>query len=191
VDLYLKKLININYICRVKNFLFIFIILLGLFAFKVPEKVMKKADKVISKFYEIDDFSKEVIIFSQEINVKTPSEFAEDNFFKIISEGQLLGYGYISRAPSKTADFDYLVLFDSNFVITKSKVLVYREEYGGEIGSKRWLKQFIGKFSDSPELIAGKTIVPISGATISVKSMTNAINDLLKSIKVLQDLKKI
>ena len=189
--MYLKKLININYICRVKNLFLISVIVLGLFAFKVPERVMKKADKVISKFYEIDDFSKESIIFSQETNSKTLSKFGEDNFFKIFKEENLLGYGYIGRALSKTADFDYLVLFDSQFVITKSKVLIYREEYGGEIGSKRWLKQFIGKFSDSPELIAGKTIVPISGATISVKSMTNAINDLLKSIKVLQDLKKI
>jgi len=152
---------------------------------------MKRANKEISKFYNIDAYSKEPIIYSQEINIKTPSEFGEDNFFKIFSEEQLLGYGYIGYAPSKTADFDYLVLFDSDFIITKSKVLVYREEYGGEIGSKRWLKQFIGKFSDSPELIAGKTIVPISGATISVKSMTNAINDLLKSLKVLQDLKMI
>ncbi len=186
-----KELKNINYICRVKNIFLISIIVLGLLAFKVPEKVMKKADKVISKYYEIDEFTKESIAFSQEINIKTPSEFGEDNFFKIFSENQLLGYGYIGRAPSKTADFDYLVLFDSNFIITKSKVLIYREEYGGEIGSKRWLKQFIGKFSDSPELIAGKSIVPISGATISVKSMTNAINDLLKSIKVLEDLNKI
>ena len=152
---------------------------------------MKRAGKEISKFYDIDNFSKEYIEFSAEINSETLSNFGEDNFFKIYSEGQFISYGYIGRAPSKTADFDYLVLFDSDFVITKSKVLVYREEYGGEIGSKRWLKQFVGKFSDSPELIAGKSIVPISGATISVKSMTNAINDLLKSIKVLQDLKKI
>ncbi len=189
--MYLKKLINIIYICRVKNFFLISVIVLGLFAFKVPERVMKKADKVISKFYKIDDFSKESIVFLQETNSKTPSEFGENNFFKIFSEENLLGYGYIGRAPSKTADFDYLVLFDSQFVITKSKVLIYREEYGGEIGSKRWLRQFIGESINSSELIYGKTIVPISGATISVKSMTNAINDLLKSIKILQDLKMI
>lgn len=174
-----------------KNIFIISVIVFGLFAFKVPDSVMKRAGKEISKFYDIDDFSKESIKFSSEINSETLSEFGEDNFFKINSEGQFLGYGYIGRAPSKTADFDYLVFFDSDFVITKSKVLIYREEYGGEIGSKRWLKQFIGKFSDSPELIAGKSIVPISGATISVKSMTNAINDLLKSIKILQDLNKI
>ncbi len=84
-----------------------------------------------------------------------------------------------------------MILFDTNFIITKSKVLVYREEYGGAIGSKRWLKQFNGHSATSSELIYGKTIVPISGATISVRSMTKAMNNLLKSIGILQELKVI
>ncbi len=171
----------------------VIIILLGSItsSFIIPDNLKKKADKEISKFYDTENFSKEAILIPEDINLKTLSEFNDENLFKIVTNGNLLGYGYIGSAPSKTADFDYLVLFDKDFIITKSKVLVYREEYGGEIGSKRWLKQFIGKNSDSPELIYGKTIVPISGATISVKSMTNAVNDLLKSIKVLQELNKI
>ena len=76
-------------------------------------------------------------------------------------------------------------------IIIKSKVLIYREEYGGEIGSKRWLKQFNGKSSTSDEVIYGDNIVPISGATISVRSMTRSINDLLKSIKTLKNKKVI
>jgi len=68
----------------------------------------------------------------------------------------------------------------------KSKVLVYREDYGGEIGSKRWLKQFIGK-THGDSLIYGDNIVAIAGATISVRSMTQAINDVLASIKILHE----
>lgn len=174
-----------------RNLLFIFLIGSITTAFIIPDKLEKKADRVISKFYETENFSKEVITIPEEINLKMLSEFNDENLFKIITNDNLLGYGYIGSAPSKAADFDYLVLFDSDFIITKSKVLIYREEYGGEIGSKRWLKQFIGKSSNSPELISGKTIVPISGATISVKSMTKAVNDLLESIKVLQEFKII
>ena len=147
-----------------------------------------KADKEILKFYETKNFSKEIITISEEVSSKTQSEFSEENLFKILSEGKLLGYGYIGNANSKTSDFDYLVLFDKDLIITKSKVLIYREEYGGEIGSKRWLRQFTGKSSSSKELIYGKTIVPISGATISVRSMTLAINNLLKSMGTLQKL---
>ena len=128
-----------------RNILFILSVGFISFAFMIPEKIEKKAAKEIVKFYEIDNFSKEYISIPHEVNSKTPSEFAHENLFRITSEDMLLGYAYIGSAPSKTADFDYLVLFDSNFIISKSKVLVYREEYGGEIGSKRWLKQFIGE----------------------------------------------
>jgi Na+-translocating ferredoxin:NAD+ oxidoreductase RnfG subunit len=155
-------------------------------SFSIPEKILKKADKEIAKFYEVQEFKKEVIVISETVNKETPSEFGDENLFRISDKGGLLGYGYIGKAPSKSADFDYLVLFDSDFIITKSKVLVYREEYGGEIGSKRWLKQFAGIASTSKELVYNQDIVPISGATISVQSMTKAINDLLKSISLLQ-----
>lgn len=155
-------------------------------AFSIPDKVVKKADKEITKFFEIEHFEKQTISVSKAINTATVSEFGAENLFKIVKEGTLLGYGYIGNAASKTATFDYLVLFDTDFIITKTKVLVYREEYGGEISSKRWLRQFEGASSASDELQYNQDIIPISGATISVQSMTRAVNNLLKSIAVLQ-----
>ncbi|MBX2828696.1 MAG: FMN-binding protein [Flavobacteriaceae bacterium] len=158
-------------------------------AFTVSEKVSKKADKVIAKFYETKEFTKTPILIPEDANRNTPSDFGEDNFFVINGADGFLGYGYIGNAPSKTATYDYLVLFDKDFIITKSKVLIYREEYGGEIGSKRWLKQFNGKPPGHSKLKYEKDIIPISGATISVQSMTKAMNDLLKSLGTLQELK--
>ena len=78
------------------------------------------------------------------------------------------------------------MLLDKDLIVLKSKILIYREEYGGEIGSTRWLKQFIGKKSGD-QLKHGENIMAISGATISVRSMTNAMNDLLKSLRILQN----
>ena len=150
----------------------------------VPQRVMKKADKEISKFYEIKEFTKESIIISKENNDATTSEFGADNFFKVTHDDEFIGYAYIGNAPSKTATFDYLVLFDKDFIVTKSKVLIYREEYGGEIGSKRWLKQFIGK-SEGDKVVHGQDIIAIAGATISTTSMTRAMNNLFESLKVL------
>lgn len=80
--------------------------------------------------------------------------------------------------------FEYLVLFDNQFVIKKAKVLLYRESWGGEIGSKRWLKQFLLKGTNH-KFIYRQNISAISGATISVKSMTNAVNELLSSLNFL------
>jgi len=171
-----------------KKSLFLVVLIVLSMGFSVPEKVMKKADKVIAKFYGTAEFSKEAMAVSELENSLTPSHFGANNFFKISVNDSLLGYGYIGNAPSKTATFDYLVLFDENFIISKSKVLIYREEYGGEIGSKRWLRQFDGESTASSELKYNEEIIPIAGATISVRSMTQAMNDLLVSLRKLQEL---
>lgn len=165
---------------------FLSITTLLLMAFADQGGVEKKADKEMAKFFGTENFNKKIISVPKDLNEKTLSEFGKNNLFKVETEGKFLGYGYIGNAPSKTATFDYLVLFDKDFVITKSKVLVYREEYGGEIGSKRWLRQFVGKTYGTPELVYNQDIIPISGATISVRSMTTEMNALLKSIAILK-----
>ena len=133
-------------------------------------RLLNKATKLIEKTYVVDDIQLEYKEFQ--------SKTVVGNFYKIFNSGQLLGFAFIGTAPSKTDTFEYLVVFDQNLIIKKVNVLVYREDYGGEIGSNRWLKQFVGK-ARTTELVVGKNIAAISGATISVYSMTNAINQLL------------
>jgi Na+-translocating ferredoxin:NAD+ oxidoreductase RnfG subunit len=156
-----------------------------LLSFGIPQKIKKKVDKEIEKTFNIETFNVTSIEINSDISKDLPSKFEENNFFKIEQNNSFLGYAYLSNAPSKTALFDYLVLLDKDLIVLKSKVLMYREEYGGEIGSTRWLKQFIGK-KGGDELKYGDNIMAISGATISVRSMTNAMNDLLESLRILQ-----
>jgi len=153
-------------------------------SFGLPKNILKKVNKEIKNVFNVETFIFNAKEIPSEITKKLPSEFGDDNFFKIENNNQLLGYAYLAQASSKTANFDYLVLLDKNLVVLKAKVLMYREEYGGEIGSKRWLKQFIGK-TQSDNLRYGDNIVAISGATISVRSMTNAMNNLLQSLKII------
>ena len=157
-----------------------------LMSFGLPKNIQKKVDKEIRSAFNVEIFEIGAIEIPEMVSSKLPSIFNEDIFFQIKSPDSLMGYAYVGKAPSKTDEFDYLVLFDSEFIIKKSKVLIYKEDYGGEIGSKRWLKQFIGK-SESDTLLHGKDIMAISGATISTMSMTKAINDLLKSVKILHE----
>lgn len=157
-------------------------------ASNLPKNILKKVDKEIKAVYNVETYKLIPLTFNKRITNELPSKFEENNLFKISSNSTALGYAYVAKAPSKTDEFDYLVLFDNDFIILKSKVLIYREDYGNEIGSKRWLKQLIGK-TQNDELIYGDNIVAISGATISVKSMTNAVNNLLKSIKILHQKK--
>ena len=151
----------------------------------LPKNIQKKVDKVIKNTYSVEEFVFDAKIFDSKITNTLPSEFGADNFFEIKREEELLGYAYVSKAPSKTDEFDFLILLNKDLVVEKAKVLIYREDYGGEIGSKRWLKQFVGKTPED-ELKYQQNIVAISGATISVRSMTSAVNNLLRSLQILK-----
>jgi len=169
---------------RFKSPILIISVALFCLSFGLPNNIQKKVDKEIKTVFDIESFKFTSVEIPSNVSNKLPSKFGSDNLFKIEVEKKLLGYAYISEAPSKTAQFDYLVLLDKDLIVLKTKVLIYREEYGGEIGSNRWLKQFTGKKAGD-ELIYGDNIVAISGATISVRSMTNAMNNLLQSIRIL------
>jgi Na+-translocating ferredoxin:NAD+ oxidoreductase RnfG subunit len=162
------------------------LILIGfsLLSFGLPKNLEKKVNKEIIDTFEVENFDLVSVSIPAEIEQTLPSRFGEDNLFKIESKKEFIAYAYVSQAASKTALFDYLVLLDSDLVVIKTKVLIYREEYGGEIGSRRWLKQFIGK-TQNDDLKYGQNIIAISGATISVRSFTEAINNVLKSLKIL------
>ncbi len=160
------------------------VVVLG--SFGLPQKISKKVNKEISLVFGITDFSTKTIVVSSEVNTLLPTKIKEDNLFEIHQNEKLVGYFYIGKAPSKTDQFDYMVTFDTKLNVRKAKVLIYREDYGNEIGSKRWLKQFIGKSSDD-NLKYGQNVDAISGATISANSMTIAMNNLLQTITILNE----
>lgn len=153
-------------------------------SFGTYKDLSKKVDKEIKAAFNVEAYSYNIITITSELAITLPSIFDDNNFLEIKGNDEVLGYAYMGKAPSKTDEFDYLVLLDKDLIVIKTKVLAYREDYGGEIGSKRWLKQFIGK-TQNDDLRYGDNIVAISGATISVRSMTNAMNNLLKSLNIL------
>jgi len=162
------------------------LLIIALGSFGLPQKINKKVNKEITLVFGITDFSTKMITVSSEVNVLLPTKIKEDNLFQILKEEKTIGYFYVGKAPSKTDQFDYMVLFDTELNVRKAKVLIYREDYGNEIGSKRWLKQFIGKSSED-NLKYGVNVDAISGATISANSMTFAMNNLLQSITKLKE----
>ena len=164
-------------------FLFTSLVLCG---FGLPKNLQKKVTKEVQKVFEIESFKMDAVEVSEELNSKLPAKLTSDNFFKLTNGEELLGYAFIDQAPSKTAQFDYLIIFDNQLKVKHSKVLIYREEYGGEIGSRRWLKQFLG-MTGTDRVDYETNIDGIAGATISVRSMTNAMDDLLQTIGILQE----
>lgn len=147
-------------------------------------QVNKKAEKELNSIFQAE-YITEPIKLSEQQKSGLPLKILDNTFFKVKNNGQLIGYAYIGTAPSKDNVFDYLVVFDKDLIISKIKVLTYRENYGGEISSKRWLMQFKGK-SKGDKLLYEKDIIAISGATISANSLTTSINKLLNSIAILE-----
>lgn len=166
------------------------VIIFLLCSFEIPKNLQKKVAKEIKAIYAIDNYTLTNISVNATLNNTLPIKVNNDNFYKVVASNKVLGYVFLDRAPSKTADFDYLILLDVSGTIKKSNVLIYREEYGGEIGSTRWLRQFIGK-NTNDNLEYRNNIDAISGATISVRSMINATNNVLKTIKILKENKII
>ena len=71
----------------------------------------------------------------------------------------------------------YMVILNIEGNIINSNVIKYREAYGSEVGNKGWLKQFIN-FNNNSDYDIGKNIDGISGATISVKSMSKGMQKI-------------
>ncbi|MCB0402701.1 MAG: FMN-binding protein [Flavobacteriales bacterium] len=149
----------------------------------LSKSTVKKMDKTLEELWPEQPVSREAVMQgSKQLSFK----LAENTLFRVLKDKQPVAYMYLAQAPSKTSYFDYLVVFDSKLAILKVKVLVYREEYGGEIGSKRWLKQFEGK-TDPKTIRFGDDVQGISGATISARSLTT---DVQKTIRQIVELKQ-
>lgn len=154
-------------------------------SFELADTLPKRVFKELSKVFETEQFVLQPIKTESSLNAQLPQKITGENLYQISIQKQTVGYAFFDQARSKTAQFDYLVIFNKDLSVRQTKILVYREEYGGEIGSRRWLSQFNGKSGDET-LEYQKNIDAISGATISARSMTIAMNNLLKTIVILK-----
>lgn len=70
--------------------------------------------------------------------------------------------------------FDYFILFDERANVELVKIFNYAATHGHEVMAKGWLKQFID-YNSKTELIVGKDVDSISGATVSVNAIAEDI----------------
>jgi uncharacterized protein with FMN-binding domain len=133
------------------------ILLLSLFTTNLESR----AEKHLTKYYQ------------HEITLSEGQSFYDGTMYQMLNNTDFV---YIGKSRSKFDHFDYMVLFDENKSIKLVRVLIYRENYGGEVGSRRWLKQWIG-ISKPKHMVDA-----ISGATISVNSLKQSINTLLTKV---------
>ncbi|WP_019039126.1 FMN-binding protein [Psychroflexus tropicus] len=147
-------------------------------SFNIPNILQQKLEKAISSTFEDEKLTISEVDFSQyEIQKKD-----ELHIFRISKNENLIGYAYLSQANSKHDVYDFVVLYDKDLEIKKSKILIYRENYGRQVGSQRWLRQFIG-MKPGETFKYGDDISAVSGATITATSMTKAVQKSLDDMK--------
>ena len=168
-----------------KKILFLLLCTILLVGFNTTNRIEALIEKQIKGTFAVDSYEKEAIFSEDEVISEFPIILTGSNFFRIRTNEQTIGYYYYGQAYGKADYFDFIVILDKDLVVSKVKVLVYREDHGGEIASKRWLKQFIG-ITTGEKLEIEKDIAGISGATISVNAMTKEVNKVLKTFDLMK-----
>tara|TARA_R110002050_G_scaffold97893_3_gene203437 strand:- start:29605 stop:30150 length:546 start_codon:yes stop_codon:yes gene_type:complete len=148
----------------------------------LPKAFAKKINKSVETLWGEGAGLKNYPI--QENQKKTLDRLGIASVFEIHQNNTQVGFAVLAQARSKFEYFDYIVYYDSNKRIKAVRVLLYREDYGGEIASKRWLNQFDGKDVNSP-LKIDEDIQGISGATISYRAITKGVKDITQIINEL------
>lgn len=159
-----------------------------------PQEINDDVNSIIGAQYSQDT----KIILSKYVLPKELKQRIENNvqqkfhstfvyFYKIIKDDKILGYAILDNVFGKSLPITFLVLFDLNGNIISSHIVKYREQYGGAVKNKNWNDQFIGGNSES-SFEVGKNINSISGATISVNSVTKGIKKLTLLIKEIIDI---
>ncbi len=107
-------------------------------------------------------------------------KFPEEEFEIYIGETgtRVDGYAMVQNTIGKHKPMTYMVGIDGQGSVSDIELLVFRESRGSEIRQKRFNSQYEGKTVLDPVRI-NKDIINISGATMSVRSMSAGIKRVL------------
>lgn len=90
------------------------------------------------------------------------------------------GWFIVDQVIGKHENMDVAFALTNGGRVKGIEILNYRETYGWEVKSPKWLKQFIGKGHEE-HLKLDKQIKNISGATLSCRHITDAVNRITHS----------
>jgi len=162
-----------------------FIIVFTANSSNIELKEKKKAEKKIFKFFSRKDIKQE-FISDYNLDVRKYGDFTNMSVSKLICSDGIIAYAMYNSSIGRTDYFDYMILFDVELNIISSMILAYRSNYGSEIASGYWLKQFDGK-SNGELMNAVIDIDIISGATLSGKSFAKGAQGLSRLLYALKE----
>jgi len=149
-----------------------------------PQEIKEEVRDIITNTFNIDvQYDYEKYIISDSLKTKVEN-IARQKFFsesvyilKIFDEEILSGVALLDNVYGKEMPITFLAIFDESGKIIRADIVKYREPYGGSVQNENWTSQFKKKDSNSGFTV-GDDIDGITGATISVKSVTKGIYKL-------------
>ena len=106
--------------------------------------------------------------------------------YKISVKDSVIAYGFLDNVIGKSMPITFIVLLDVDGNIISTDIIKYREPYGGAVSNENWNEQFTGKNSNS-DFTVGESVNSISGATISVNSVTKGIRKIIFLYEKIKD----
>jgi len=133
-----------------------------------------KSDRIKKDLLRVSEDKK--LVIEERIGWKFP----ENDFEVFIGEtgAKIDGYALVQNTIGKHKPMTYMVGVDSTGHVSNVELLVFREARGSEVRTKRFNVQYEGKTVLDPVRI-NKDIINISGATMSVRSMSAGIKRAL------------
>ncbi len=107
-------------------------------------------------------------------------------YWTITQDDSTKAYAFLDNVIGKSMPITFMVILNIDGEIINANVMKYREAYGSEVGNSGWLQQFIN-FNKNSDYNIGKDIDGISGATISVKSMSKGIQKITTLYPLIQN----
>ena len=144
------------------------------------EVFLTEEDALKLMFPKSERIRKEVLKLSPEkklqIEERIGWKFPEESFEVYVGETgtKIDGYALVQNTIGKHKPMTYMVGIDNTGHVLNVELLVFREARGSEVRTKRFNVQYEGKTASDPVRL-NKDIINISGATMSVRSMTAGI----------------
>lgn len=177
-------------ISKVNKILFLLLISVSLL---IANDIKNKSEETIENVFN-GNVEYEMTVFNipgeikNRIERETRQKFFQDKLYiwKVRKNGKLLGFAVLDNVLGKSLPITFLVIFDTDCRIINSSIIQYREPYGGAVKNENWNAQFKNKDSSSSYEV-GKEINGISGATISVHSVSKGIHKLALLLPQIKD----
>jgi Na+-translocating ferredoxin:NAD+ oxidoreductase RnfG subunit len=156
---------------------------------------LTEAEAPAAVFPEADRFERRDIASTPELRRQISERLGETRptvwessyrVFAAYREGVRVGTAVIVEEIGKHRPITFIVGIGSDGRVADVAVMAYREPYGGEVRSSRFLRQYRGKGLADP-LLPGRDVRNITGATLSARAIGRGVKKAIALLEVIRE----